>query len=126
MLQKIIRDDQWHKLEFMLPGSHGSSGRNANNRLFLDATLFLLNNKVHWCDLPSKYGNWSAVYMRFHRWHKYGVWLQLQEYCKDDVDLNKFLIEVVRLRDIQRLRKELRSSRELYRQKVNGNDGRFG
>ncbi len=54
---------QWRKIEPLLPGKLGDPGRRgADNRLFLDAILWLVRGASPWCDLPSELGNWRTVH----------------------------------------------------------------
>ncbi|HEY0944092.1 MAG TPA: transposase [Opitutaceae bacterium] len=48
-------------------------------REFVEAVLFLARTGCPWRDLPKRFGNWSAVYMRFRRWETAGVWRGLWE-----------------------------------------------
>ena len=70
-----IRDDQWQRVEHLLPGKASDVGRTAaDNRLFLDAVLWIARSGAPWRDLPERFGNWNSVYQRFNRWSKQGVW----------------------------------------------------
>lgn len=37
----MLRDDQWDRLKDHLPGKPGDRGRSADNRLFLEAVLWI-------------------------------------------------------------------------------------
>lgn len=42
MVRKILRDDQWKRIEQMLPGKLGDPGRSGeDNRLFVEAVLWV-------------------------------------------------------------------------------------
>jgi transposase len=43
-----------------------------NNRLFMDAVLYVGKTGIPWRDLPAAYGRWDSVYHRFNRWCKKG------------------------------------------------------
>jgi transposase len=49
------------------------------DRQFVEAVLYLARTGLPWRDLPEEFGTWSAVYMRFRRWEKAGVWRRLWE-----------------------------------------------
>ena len=53
----------------------GSTGR--DNRLFVDAVLWIARTSSPWRDLPDAFGNWNSVYVRFSRWAKQGAWESL-------------------------------------------------
>lgn len=70
-----LSDDQWDKIKDALPGKIGDRGRTAlDNRLFIDAVMWIAKTGAPWRDLPSEYGKWFSVHKRFIRWSKNGVW----------------------------------------------------
>lgn len=57
-----LRDDQWELIEDLLPGKEGDPGRTAqDNRLFVDAVLYVLKTGVPWEDLPPRFGKPEAI-----------------------------------------------------------------
>lgn len=61
-----LSDAQYKRIEIPLPGKAGDSGTTAtDNRLFVDAVLFVLNTGIQWRDLPERFGKWNTVYQRF-------------------------------------------------------------
>jgi len=70
-----IKDADWDRIKHLLPGQSGQHGKVAkNNRLFLDAVLWIAKTGAPWRDLPEYFGNWNSVWRRFDRWAKKGVW----------------------------------------------------
>ena len=70
-----LTEAQWHKVKDILPGKAGDRGRTAeDNRLFVNAVLWVLRSGAFWSHLPSHYGNWKTIHKRFTRWAKTGVW----------------------------------------------------
>ena len=70
-----LSDAQWGRIAGMLPGKAGDPGRTgADNRLFVNAVLWVLRSGAHWHDLPPRYGKWKSVHKRFSRWAKARVW----------------------------------------------------
>ncbi len=52
-IRKLLRDDQWEKLEPLLPGKVGDRGATAqDNRLFVEAVLWIVRTGSPWRDLP--------------------------------------------------------------------------
>ncbi|MHA3915298.1 transposase [Halovulum sp. GXIMD14793] len=61
-------------IEPLVPGKQGDRGRTgADNRLFLDAILWLARGASPWRDLPPELGNWKTAHSRFRRWTLAGV-----------------------------------------------------
>ena len=55
MLRRWSRDDQWLRLEPMLPGNASDPGRTAeDNRLFIEAVLWIARPGCTWRDLPAE------------------------------------------------------------------------
>ena len=70
-----LTDAQWHRIADLLPGKARDPGRTgADNRLFVNAVLWVLRSGAHWHDLPPRYGKYKSVHKRFSRWAKAGVW----------------------------------------------------
>src|SRR5215210_5156345 len=52
-----VRDDQWARIQDLLPGRVGHIGRTAkDNRLFVEAVLDRFRTGVPWRDLPERFG----------------------------------------------------------------------
>jgi transposase len=80
-----LSDAQWARIEVLLPGKAGDPGRTAqDNRLFVNAVLWVLRSGAHWHDLPERYGKWKSVHTRFSRWAKKGVWERVFEVLTAD------------------------------------------
>src|SRR6516162_7177686 len=74
-----ITDEQWALIKGLLP----IRGRRAENRLFVDAVLWMAKTGAPWRDLPERFGSWNSVFQRFNRWCKQGVWKRLFDAWKD-------------------------------------------
>jgi transposase len=80
MVRFCLRDDQFERIEGMLPGKLGDPGKSAaNNRLFVEAVLWIARTGSPWRDLPGEFGLWNSNYQRFARWSRRGVWRGLQK-----------------------------------------------
>lgn len=80
----MLRDDQWDRIKDLLPGKSSDCGVTAkNNRLFLEAVLWIVRTSSPWRDLPERFGNWHGVYVRYDRWSKKGVWAGLAQSIAD-------------------------------------------
>jgi transposase len=70
-----LSDEQWEKIKDFLPGREDHVGRTASdNRLFVNAVLWILRSGARWHDLPDRYGKYKSVHKRFVRWAHSGVW----------------------------------------------------
>jgi transposase len=79
-----IIDDQWDRIEVLLPGQDGQPGVTAkDNRLFLDAVLWIARTGAPWRDLPERFGNWNSVWRRFDRWARKGIWQKVFDVLQD-------------------------------------------
>lgn len=79
-----LSDEQWKRVEGLLPGRPGTAGRSGeDNRLFLDAVLWVLRTGAPWRDLPERFGESNSVFQRFNRWAKKGVWQQVFDALQD-------------------------------------------
>ena len=76
-----LSDEQWGRVEGLLPGRPGRSGD--NNRLFLDAVLWIARTGAPWRDLPERFGDWNRVFQRFHRRAPKGVWQRVFDALPD-------------------------------------------
>jgi transposase len=81
MVRRILSDELWEQFEEALAAVKDPRGAPAelSDREFLEAVLHLARTGEPWRDLPSEFGSWIAVYMRFRRWEKSGVWHGLWE-----------------------------------------------
>ena len=74
----FLQDEDWLKVAPLLLGNaYGGGGSAKDNRLFIEAILWRVNNQKRWSDLPIGYGNWNTCYVRFRRWNDSGIWKDL-------------------------------------------------
>ena len=94
MNRKLLRNDQWERIKDLLPGKKGDPGKTGgDNRLFIEAVLWIARTGSPWRDLLPAFGNWHSVYTRYSRWDKKGVWKRLLEQVSDDIDLEQLLLD---------------------------------
>lgn len=73
-----LSDAQWEAIRDELPGKAGDPGRTAeDNRLFVNAVLYVARTGIPWPDLPERFGKPNTVWKRFDRWCQSGVWARL-------------------------------------------------
>jgi transposase len=89
-----LRDDQWERIESLLPGRPESVGVTAeDNRLFVEAVLYRYRAGVPWRDLPERFGDWKNVHRRHSRWSQSGVWESLFKALAADGDNEYAMID---------------------------------
>lgn len=94
MLRKILRDDQYARIEGMLPGKATDVGVTAkDNRLFVEAVLWIARTGAPWRDLPASFGPWNSVYKRFARWSDRGVWHRVFAELAKDADVEEVFLD---------------------------------
>jgi len=73
-----LTDAQWARIEGLLPGKKADPGRTAaDNRLFVNAVVYVLKTGIPWADLPGRFGKHDTVRKRFDRWCARGVWARV-------------------------------------------------
>jgi transposase len=69
-----LTDEQWEKLEPLLPPQKPRTGRpNKDHRTIINGILWILKTGAQWEDLPERYGSPKTVSSRLYRWRKAGV-----------------------------------------------------
>jgi putative transposase len=92
--RRTLTDGQWARIAPLLPGKAGDRGRTGtDNRLFVDAVLWLARTASPWRDLPAGLGNWHTVHCRFRRWTMGGVWESLFKALVQDPDFEYVLVD---------------------------------
>ena len=93
-----LSDEQWERVEVLLPGRPGSPGRSGDdNRLFLDAVLWIARTGAPWRDLPERFGESNSIFQRFNRWAKKGVWQRVFDTLQDP-DLEWVMLDATIIR----------------------------
>lgn len=82
-----ITDQQWKRLQPLLPPQKGKTGRPArDHRQIINGILWVHRTGAPWRDLPERYGPWRTVASRFYRWQKAGVWQRVLEALQQAAD----------------------------------------
>lgn len=94
MDRRMLRDDQWERIEQLLPGKEGDRGVTAkDNRRFVEAVLWIMRTGSPWRDLPVELGHWHRTFVRFSRWREKGVWERVAKVLSGDADLEQLFID---------------------------------
>ena len=89
-----LRDDQWERLKDFVPGGRkGKRGPRANNRLFLDALLWMARSGGRWRDLPERFGGYQSVKRRYYRWIEMGALDAMLAVLSREADLEWLMID---------------------------------
>lgn len=79
-----ITDEQFARIAHLLPGTASDRGVTArDNRLFINAVLWIARTGAPWRDLPDHYGNWNSIHRRFSRWAEKDVWGRILDHLQD-------------------------------------------
>ena len=90
----VLTDGQWAKMEPYCLGKPSDPGRSGgNNRLFLEAVLWIARTGSPWRDLPPVFGNWSTAYTRYRDWVNADVFKQIFDAVSDDPDMEFALVD---------------------------------
>ncbi len=93
LIRRELTNVQWVRISKLVPGKKGDRGRaGEDNRLFVDAVLWILRTGAPWRDLPSAFGRWNSVFVRFNRWSRKGVWESLFKALADYPDFEHVMI----------------------------------
>jgi transposase len=75
----LLSDAAWERIAAVLAETKSRRGAPPAlaDREFIEAVLYLARTGLPWRDLPDRFGAWDAVYNRFRRWERRGVWRAL-------------------------------------------------
>jgi putative transposase len=99
LIRRELTDRQWVRIEKLVAGKQGDKGRTGvDNRLFVDAVLWIVRTGAPWRDLPGGFGNWNSVYVRFRRWARKGLWERLFRELAKEPDFEHVMIDATIVR----------------------------
>ena len=68
-----------------MPGKVTDPGKSAkDNRLFVEAVLYIARSGCPWRSLPECYGKWNTIFKRFKRLADRGKWKEIFEALKEE------------------------------------------
>src|SRR6202171_1974426 len=93
-----LRDDQFARIETLLPGRPGTVGRSSElgNRLLVEAVFWEFRAGAPCRDVPEGFGDWKNTHKRFWPWAASGVWESLFKTLADDPDNEYAMIDATR------------------------------
>ena len=86
MHRHALTEDQWRRLQAVLPKQKAGPPATLGDRLFIEAVLFRAKTGMPWRDLPERFGPWKSVYNRFNNWAKKGHWELIFKALQLEVD----------------------------------------
>lgn len=84
-----LTDDQWDRIKPIIQENLSTQGgSNANdNRIFVNACLWITRTGAPWRDLPPQYGKFNAVHRRYKRWCDKGIWSLILSQIAEELDM---------------------------------------
>lgn len=94
-----LTDRQWARIAPMMPGGcRGKRGPRTNNRLFIDALLWMARSGGRWRDLPDRFGDYGTVKRRYYDWVERGVLNDILAALTADLDLKWLSVDATIVR----------------------------
>ena len=94
MDRTLLSDAQYQKIAPLLPGKGGDPGRTAaDNRLFVEAVLWMVRTGAPWRDLPVCFGCWNSAFRRFRRWSRKGIFENIFNVLSGDPDFEYAIVD---------------------------------
>jgi transposase len=89
----VLTDVQWVKMEPHCHGKASDPGRSGgNNRLFIEAILWITRTGSPWRDLPASFGRCNTIFKRYRDWVKADVFKRLFDAVSEEPDLEYAMI----------------------------------
>jgi len=95
----VLTDAQWRLMGPHCLGKPTDPGRTGgDNRLFLEAVLWIARTGSPWRDLPQQFGYWNTMFARFRYWIKAGVFKRMFDAASDDPDMEYAMVDATIVR----------------------------
>jgi transposase len=91
MREAFLSDEQWQRIEPLLPKLRSRGRPWAENRLVLEGILWVLKTGARWRDLPKEYPSASTCWRRLRDWEEQGLWLKIWRVFLSELDRQKKL-----------------------------------
>lgn len=84
-----ITTKEWERIKDKFPPERtGKKGRpRKDNRTMLNGMLWILRSGAQWREMPECYGKWQAVYARFRKWEKDGIFEMIFRELNPNADM---------------------------------------
>ncbi|MFB9993749.1 IS5 family transposase [Deinococcus oregonensis] len=87
MWREEITDEQWQRLQPLLPSRLGLGRPYLEHRPIVSGILWVLRTGAPWRDVPERFGKWITIASRFRRWNAKGIWQQIWAALQRQADL---------------------------------------
>ena len=88
MHRHALTDEQWGRVQPLLPWRAQGRKSSRGVGLFVDAVIYRAKTGIPWRDLPERFGPWKSVYNRFANWAAKDAWADLFRELRIDDDDN--------------------------------------
>ena len=88
-----LTDEHWDKIRpyFEIPNKNGRPYKDL--RATVNGIIWILKSGASWRDLPSRYGDWNALYKCFCKWQEQGLFQKILKDLALDCDLQDISID---------------------------------
>ena len=87
-----LTDEQRERIKYLIPQS--KMGRPPkDNRLMLNAMLWLAKSGADWEALPERYGSWKTVHSRFCKWRDNDTLINIFKVLNEDADMENLSLD---------------------------------
>lgn len=93
MHRHALSDEQWERLQSVLPKQQRGPISKFGDRQFIDAVLYRGKTGIPWRDLPERFGPWKSVYNRFNNWSKRGHFTRIFKALRQKVDKTGSIVD---------------------------------
>jgi transposase len=93
MHRHALTDEQWDRVQPLLPWRAQGRKSSRGDRLFVDAVIYRAKTGIPWRDLPERFGPWKSVYNRFANWASKDAWADLFQALRIDVDDTSSIVD---------------------------------
>lgn len=93
MRRHALTDEQWQRLQQVLPPQRTGPTAIRGDRLFIEAVLYRAKTGLPWRDLPERFGPWKSVYNRFANWARKGHWEHIFKALQLEIDETGSLVD---------------------------------
>ena len=72
-----LTDEAYEKIREYLPKEKTTGRPGMDERLFLDALIFIVREGCSWRSIPAAYGKWNSIYKKFRSWESQNIFQRI-------------------------------------------------